>query len=196
MQLDPQTLDKAAAYRLMISLITPRPVAWVGSVRADGTDNLAPFSFFMGVSAQPPLVALSVSRGRGGGLKHTAQGLLETGELTIAIPELGELDAMHATSAPWPESEFDAVGVARAPAAKVRAPRPASARAGMECRVVQAIDLGSTHLFVAEVVWFWVDDTLWADGVIDAERFHPVARLGGELYATLGTLLTKPPARL
>jgi flavin reductase (DIM6/NTAB) family NADH-FMN oxidoreductase RutF len=196
MQLDPDTLDRAAAYRLMISAIVPRPVAWIGSVRADGTDNLAPFSYFMGVASAPPMLAVSVARGPKGSLKHTAQGLLETGELTVSIPEEAELDAMHRSSAPFAESEFDAVPVGRRPGVKVRAPRPATSRVSMECRVAHTLDLGQTHLFVAEVVLFHIDDALYVDGLVDITAFRPVARLGGEGYTTLGGLLTRPPARL
>lgn len=196
MLIDPSTLDRAAAYRLMISAIVPRPIAWIGSLRADGTDNLAPFSYFMGVASAPPMLAVSIARGRGGALKDTARGLLETGELTVSIPELAELDTMHQSSAPYAESEFDAVPVARAASVKVRAPRPATSRVSMECRVAHALDLGQTHLFVAEVVLFHVDEALLVDGLIDAAVFDPVARLGGEGYTTLGARLTRPLARV
>lgn len=194
MRIDPSSLDPATAYRLMISAIVPRPIAWVGSVRADGTDNLAPFSYFMGVASAPPMLAISVSRAHGGRLKHTAQALLETGEFTVSIPEEAELDQMHACSAAWEESEFDAVSIARAPGEKVRAPRPLSARVAMECRVAHAHDLGQTHLFVGEVLLFHVAAELLQSGTISAEGFHPVARLGGELYTTLGPLITRPRA--
>lgn len=196
MELDPTSLDKAATYRLMISAIVPRPIAWVGSVRADGVDNLAPFSYFMGVSSAPPRLAVSVSRGRGGQLKHTAQGLLETREFTVSIPELAEGEAMNATAADWVESEFDAVGIARVPGTKVRAPRPATARVSLECRVEEVLDLGQVHLFVGQVVLFHVADELLVDGRVDLSAFTPLARLAGDDYALLGERRTFVRPRL
>lgn len=196
MRIDPSSLDKAAAYRLLISAILPRPIAWIGSIGGDGRDNLAPFSYFMGVASQPPMLAVSISRGRAGALKDTARNLLDTGEFTVSIPEEAELDAMHRSSAPFPESEFDAVGIPRAASERVRAPRPATARVSFECRVVQALDLGQVHLFVGEILLAHVADALWEEGTVRLADFHPVARLGGELYTTLGQLLTRPPARL
>lgn len=196
MHVDPAALDKAAAYRLLISAIVPRPIAWVGSVGPDGRDNLAPFSYFMGVGSAPPMLAFSVARGRGGALKDTARNLLATGEFTVSAVERAQLDAMHLSSGAWEESEFDVVGLERAASVKVAAPRPALARVSFECRVVQALDLGQVHLFVGEIVWGHVDDALWKEGEVDLAAWEPVARLGGDAYATLGEILRRPAVRV
>ena len=83
MVINPAEMDALGAYKLATSLLVPRPIAWVGSRAADGTDNLAPFSYFMGVSTRPPSIAISVARGRKGVLKDTASNILET-EVVIA----------------------------------------------------------------------------------------------------------------
>lgn len=191
-----QDLDKKSAYRLMISLLLPRPIAWVGSVSAAGVDNLAPFSYFMGVSASPPMLAISVARGRDQSLKDTARNLLETGVFTVSMVEEPDLERMHRTSATWEQSEFDAVGIPRAPGQQVAAPYVAGVRVAMECRVAHTLDLGATHLFVGEVVVFHIAPDLYRDGVVDIHDYRPVARLGGDGYTTLGTLLHLPPARV
>jgi flavin reductase (DIM6/NTAB) family NADH-FMN oxidoreductase RutF len=196
MHVPADTLDRAAAYRLLISAIVPRPVAWVGSVDADGVDNLAPFSFFMGVSATPPMIAFAAARLRDGTLKHTARNIVATREFTVSIPEEDTLDDMHRTSAPFPGSEFDAVGVARAASRRVRPPRVAAARVALECRLDQAVDVGNSLLIVGEVLEFFVADALWAEGEVRLDGFQPVARLGGDAYTTLGTILHRPPARV
>lgn len=196
MEIDPASLDVAAAYRLLISAIVPRPIAWVGSRAADGTDNLAPFSYFMGVSSDPPRLAVSIARARAGALKHTAANLLETRQFSVSSVEEPDLHAMHATSAPWPGPEFEAVGVHRAECARIAAPRPASARVCLECELEHELDLGQCHLFVGRIVWAHVADELWKDGVVDITRFRPVARLGGEGYAMLGALVSLPRARV
>lgn len=194
MEIDPSALDRTAAYRLLTTALVPRPIAWVGTRSASGVDNLAPFSYFMGVSTTPLLVAFSAARLRDGTRKHTARNLLDTGVCTISIPEQADLDAMHATSAAWEGSEFDALGLPRAEGAVVGAPRPAQARVAMEGRLHQHLDLGQADLFLVEVLRFHVDDTLWKTDRVDPHAFDPVARLGGEFYASLGARHARAPA--
>ncbi len=191
---DPDAMDPAAVYQLMISAIIPRPIAWVGTRDTAGASNLAPFSYFMGVGSAPPLVAISVARARGGVLKHTARNVLDTREFSVSIPSVRDLDAMHACSAAWPESEFDAVGIAAAPGVHISAPRPASAACTLECVLHTALDLDSTHLFIGRVVQILVDDAVLQDGVIDPVRLDPIARLGGDGYAELGPRHARPRA--
>ena len=196
MEIDPHQLDKAAGYQLMISLLLPRPIAWVGSWDGEQTDNLAPFSYFMGVSALPPRVAFSVARGRAGGLKHTARNILATGEFSISMVEEGHLGPMHQSSGAWEQSEFDAVGIARAAGHRIRAPRVRDARVAMECKLVQSLDLESTHLFVGEVLLYHIAPELLKNGRVDIENYHPVARLGGDGYCMLGGRVDLPPVRV
>ena len=208
MHLLTSALDKPSAYRLLISLLIPRPIAWIGSRSADGVDNLAPFSFFMGVSAEPPLIAVSIARGRGGRLKDTARNVLETGVFSVSMVESAQLEPMHRTGADWPGPEFDAVGIGRVECAQVACARPAGARVAMECRLFKADDLGSTHLILGEIVAFHIDDALWRPdaggpgGVVGlagpevADRYDPVARLGGEGYAGLGAITSMPRVKV
>lgn len=200
MQLDPATLPRQDAYRLLTGVLVPRPIAWVATVSPDGIDNLAPFSYFMGVATTPMRVAFSVARDRDGGRKDTARNLLADGSCggacTISVPEAADLDRMHATSAPWTGSEFDAVGIARVPGTCVPVPRPAGARVSMEGRVHAHLDLGQVDLFVVDVLCVHLDDALWDGARVRAEAIEPLARLGGEMYATLGARIPRPPARV
>lgn len=59
MQLDPRTMKQESTYKLLIGCVVPRPIAWVSTVGPDGVNNLAPFSFFMGVCQEPPTIAFS-----------------------------------------------------------------------------------------------------------------------------------------
>lgn len=193
--IDPASLDKAAIYALMTEVIAPRPIAWIGTT--DGTaadrddptgDNLAPFSFFMGVSSDPPLLAVSIARGRGGALKHTARNILATGCFSVSIPSVGELDPMHATGASWPASEFEAVGVPRAAGVAIVAPRPAEAAFTMECVLHQAIDLDATHLVIGRVVGFLAQERVMDGARVVPGALHPIARLGGDAYGEIGSV--------
>ena len=187
-------LDKRTAYRLMTSLIVPRPIAWVGTRSGAGVDNLAPFSFFNGVSTQPALVSVSIARGRAGRLKDSLVNILETEVLTISIVSTSLLEKMHQTSASYPPSvsEFEAAGLTPLPAETVAAPRVADALAAMECRLHRAIDLGSVHLVIAEVLGFHVPVDSLVDGALPVLTLSPVGRLGGS-YAALGPEILLPP---
>ena len=112
-RLDAPSLGKAGNYFLMTSILVPRPIGWLGTRSAQGVDNLAPFSYFMGVSSEPALVAVSIARGRGGALKDSARNLLDNGQGTLSVVSAELLEAMHQSSAPYgPEvSEFEAAGL-------------------------------------------------------------------------------------
>lgn len=196
MQLEAARLGTLASYQLMTSLLLPRPIAWVGSWDGEKTDNLAPFSYFMGVSSTPPLLALSVARGRGGQLKHTARNILATQEFSVSMVERHQLPEMHRTGSDWPDSEFDVVGLERVAGQHIRAPRVGQARVAMECRLHTALDLNTTHLIIGEVVCFFIDDTLYKEGVVDLQNYDPIARLGGDGYAALGEIFHLPRVRI
>ena len=100
-------------YRLLTSIIVPRPIAWVGTRSVQGVDNLAPFSFFMGVSSKPPAVAISVARAGRDRLKHTARNILDTGVFTVSIPSVHHLEKVAGTAAQYPEavSELEQCGL-------------------------------------------------------------------------------------
>jgi flavin reductase (DIM6/NTAB) family NADH-FMN oxidoreductase RutF len=195
--IDPSELDRRAAYRLLTSIIIPRPIAWVGSSSLEGVDNLAPFSFFNGVSTHPPVVSISVARGRGGTLKDTTRNILETGAFSVSVVDIDRIEAMHHTSGGYRGdlSEFERVGVEAVECERIRAPRVAVAPASLECTLNRAIDLDTTHLILGDVVAIHVRQELMTDGALDPKAISVVARLGGA-YATLGDVRVLPPPSL
>ena len=193
MKIDPNALPSREAYRLMTSFLVPRPIAWVGTRSPTGVDNLAPFSYFMGISARPMLLAISVARAGKGRVKDTAMNVLATKALTISIVSEDLLDPMHRSSSRFPPevSEFEETGLTPVPGDVVAAPRPAEAPVSLECTLHQAMDLGNVHLFIAEVQHIHVRDALLRDdGTVDEDKLRPVARLGPAGYAGLGSFLT------
>jgi flavin reductase (DIM6/NTAB) family NADH-FMN oxidoreductase RutF len=189
MKIDPKELEPLAAYKLALSLIVPRPIAWVGSRSLSGVDNLAPFSYFMGVSTKPPSLAISVARGRGGVIKDTARNILDTGVFTVSMSSYAAAQQMVATSAPLePDvSEFDAAGLDAVDGELISAPRPALALASMECSLVHSHDMGSTHLLVGEVLRYHLADNIIREDakghrVVDLESLDAIGRLGGRQY--------------
>lgn len=202
MELDVAKLPSRDVYRLLTSILVPRPIAWVGSQSHDGTPNLAPFSYFMGVGSDPPAVAISVALSRGE-LKDTARNIMETGVFTVSIPSVDHVEAVATSAGGWPSSvsEFEQAGLTAVPGTWVDAPRPAEARATFECRRIHHHDVGHVRLIVGQIVGFHIDDAVvrgQADGKlrVDPDALAPLARLGGVSYSTLGDRIDKPTPKV
>jgi flavin reductase (DIM6/NTAB) family NADH-FMN oxidoreductase RutF len=203
MRIEPEQLDPLAAYKLGVSVIVPRPIAWTGTRSVAGVDNLAPFSYFMGVSTHPPSVAISIARGRRGALKDSTQNILDTGVFTVSIVPMSHADAMNQCSAPWPAdtSEFEACGLTAQLGERVAAPYPREAHVSMECRLVHTHDMGTTHLLVGEVLLYHIADSVVqiddrGDAVVDAVALQAFGRLGGQDYAPVKDIFTLSRARV
>ncbi|HZY40572.1 MAG TPA: flavin reductase family protein [Anaerolineae bacterium] len=186
----PTDLDPRDAYRLLISAVVPRPIGWASTLGADGSLNLAPFSFFNAVSNMPLTVMISVGQRRGQP-KDTLRNALETGEFVINIVDEELAAAMNITSGEWAYDvdEFDRAGLMTAPSIDVKPPRVAAAPIALECKVTQIVPVQDTTytLILGRVLRFHVrSDLLRPNGTIDASLLKPVARLSGDEYATLG----------
>jgi flavin reductase (DIM6/NTAB) family NADH-FMN oxidoreductase RutF len=175
----------------MTSLITPRPIAWVSTIDAEGRTNLAPFSFFNGVTSAPPTLLFVPVNLRDGAKKDTVLNLEAVPECVVNIVPHGLAEKMNACAARLPhgESEFAAFGIAEAASVEVRPPRVAEAPAAFECRVRQIVPVGegagAANVVICDIVRMHVrDDVLGEDGAVDAARLDAVGRLGGEAYAT------------
>jgi flavin reductase (DIM6/NTAB) family NADH-FMN oxidoreductase RutF len=188
MELDPQTMKSESTYKLLIGCVVPRPIAWVSTVGADGVNNLAPFSFFMGVCGDPPTIAFS-SGPRAKDHKDTVRNAEHTGDFVVNIVDDDRAEAMNLSSGEYPAGvdEFALTGLTAAPGVKVRAPRVVEAPVSLECRVAQVIPVGrGPHsLVLGEIVYFHVRDDVYeaATGRIDVARLKPIGRLAGHQYS-------------
>lgn len=193
MDIDPQALSLTAVYKLLIGCVVPRPIAWVSTVDAAGVRNVAPFSYFMAITHNPPTVAFS-SGPRGGesgsprGEKDTLRNVQATGEFVVNVVDDALAEQMNLTSGDYPPEvdEFALAGLTAVPGVKVKVPRVGEAPISMECRLVQVIPIGRApqHLVLGEIVHFHLRDDVYdpASGRIDMHRLHPVGRLAGNLY--------------
>ena len=192
----PDELPPRDAYRLMLSVVAPRPIAWVSTIGADGTLNLAPFSFFNGVSAQPPVVSVAIGPRRGGGDKDTIANVRSTGELVVNVVSEAMAEAMVKTSGDYEADvdEFDLAGFAKVPSDAVKPFRVKESPLAFECGVLQIVRVGepATSLILAEVLVVHAADEILTDGLPDAQKFRPLARLGGIAYARLGDRIEIP----
>ncbi len=167
---DFETLDSKSAYKLMTSLIVPRPIAWVTTRSKAGVVNAAPFSFFNAVGATPPTIVLGLAL-REGKLKDTTQNLMDSGELVVHVVTEPLAEAMNLSSADAPPevSEAELAGLELLPCTKVSVPRIAASPAAFECRTTHILDIGAgQRLIVAQIVAAHIHD----DAFEDRERLH------------------------
>jgi flavin reductase (DIM6/NTAB) family NADH-FMN oxidoreductase RutF len=203
MLVDFTTLEPRLAYGWMSGLITPRPIAWVSTISADGRTNLAPFSFFNGVTSNPPTLLFSAVNNRGGVKKDTIRNIEAVPEFVVNIVPYALAEPMNACAAllPHGESEFDAFNIAAAPSSKVRPPRVALAPAAFECVLDRIILVGegsgAANLVLGRIVALHVSESvLGADGGVDAARLDTIGRLAGDDYVTTRERFTvKRPGR-
>ena len=190
-------IDAKLRYKLMTASIIPRPVALVTSLDKDGNANAAPYSFFNGMSEDPPLIVLGLKRRDSGPKKDTARNIEETGEFVVNIVNWDMHQGMLVTAADFSEGvdEIPLAGFTTATCDLVKPPRIAEAPVSFECRKFVTVQAGiDREIAIGEVVAMHVKDELW-----DAEREYinwqgdlPIARLWGTLYARLGSPVEGP----
>jgi len=187
---DPQNTNQRLIYHLLSSVITPRPIALVSSVDAEGNQNLAPFSFFNMVSVNPPILVFSpLSRMRNNTSKDTLNNAKITKEVVINILGFDHIGQVSLAGGEYESSvnEFDKAGFNTEKSIKVAPPRVKEAIASFECKVNDIIsfgpDGGAGNLIVCEVVLaHFQDDILDTDGHVMIGSFTPVGRLGKSYY--------------
>jgi flavin reductase (DIM6/NTAB) family NADH-FMN oxidoreductase RutF len=203
MELDAEKLDSGDAYRLMNSIIIPRPIAWVSTVSKEGRANLAPFSYFNGVGSEPPALSVSVANRDDGSPKDTLRNIQDTLEFVVNAVPRRLAEAMNATSAELPhgESEFAGSGLTEVASVSVRPPGVAESPVRMECRLIQVVPVGEANVVIGRILRFHVDEGILASArpgkppTVDAEKLDPLARLGGTDYARIAERFSMPRPR-
>jgi flavin reductase (DIM6/NTAB) family NADH-FMN oxidoreductase RutF len=197
MILDPRAISPGALYRFMIRVIVPRPIAFVSTVSKDGRFNVAPFSFFNGISSNPPLLGISINR-RAGQPKDTFRNIQDTDEFVVNVVPEALAERMVRTSGDWPEDvdEFKLTGLTPVPSDLVKPPRVGESPVNIECRLYRVVELGATFFVVGQIVRAHVDDAVLTDGEVDPVKLRPVGRLGGDGYSIVRDvlLLARPRA--
>ena len=183
MNFDFSQLAAADAFKLLSSVVVPRPIAWVVSQSATGDINAAPFSFFNVVSSDPPIVALGIGP-RGGQLKDTSRNILDTREFVINLVSAELAEQMNRTSLDYHAdvNELVRAGLTTEPSKTVAPPRIAQSPAALECKVWQVIEAAPQRVIVlARVVGMYLRD----DALLNRDRFYvdpPALRLLGRMH--------------
>jgi flavin reductase (DIM6/NTAB) family NADH-FMN oxidoreductase RutF len=183
---DPAELKGSAFYRLLTAVVVPRPIAWVSTTSAAGTDNLAPHSFFTVSSVNPPIVQFT-SVGR----KDSVRNAEETGQFVVNLAPEHLVEQINATATEFPRgvSEFDEVGIAREPSLRVKPPRVAASPVALECELHSMLRFGDATVVFGRVLHAAVSDAVLVDGHPEVDRLRPLSRLGKNEWGTIGDLL-------
>ena len=196
-------LPKRDRYKLVVSTIVPRPIAWLVTQDAEGRNNAAPYSFFNVLSNDPVVVGIGVgARGMGGEegteLKDTMANIRATGEFTLCLVSESTAAAMNATGADYPPgvNELAMAGLTTATSERVRVPRIAESPVALECRLWQTVPIGTHNLVLGEVLAVHVRDEFMLDPArlyVDTPRLGLVGRMhGGGWYARTTDLFDMP----
>ncbi|MEP1962057.1 flavin reductase family protein [Tateyamaria sp.] len=173
------------------AVVTPRPIAWVSTRGADGSDNLAPYSFFNGVAYTPPQVMFASTGAKDDrdGTKDSVANIRDTGMFCVNIVEEAMKDAMNQTSGPWEAStdEFDLANIEKSECSEINCARVATAPASMECKVTQIVKIeGEFNVVVfGEVIGMHLRDNCIVDGIFDVLTYKPLTRLGYRDYSVV-----------
>jgi flavin reductase (DIM6/NTAB) family NADH-FMN oxidoreductase RutF len=182
LEFDPAALAERERYFLLTSVVVPRPIAWVSTLDADGTRNLAPYSYFNACSATPPIVHFTSTTSR-----DSIANVRATGEFVINIVSEDLAEAMRISSAALHSGadEFAVAGLETAPSRTVAPPRVARAKVALECRLRDILEMGEGTIAFGDVLHVHVERSVWRDGRVDPTLLRPVGRLSGRDYTTV-----------
>ena len=171
------------------AIVAPRPIGWISTVDQEGRNNLAPYSYFNGISTRPPMVAFA-SESR----KDSARNAMASGEFVCNLATKALAEAMNISSAAVQPGldEFALAKLATAPCRLVRPLRVAASPAALECKVTDVLQLRDldgretdVFLTIGQVVGVHIDERYLSDSLFDTARAMPLARCGYNDYAVV-----------
>jgi flavin reductase (DIM6/NTAB) family NADH-FMN oxidoreductase RutF len=195
---DPSEHDAAHRQGMLSQLINPRPIAMITTENADGTTNVAPYSYYLPITGDPMLIGVTVGahRADGGGPKDTWVNIERTGEFVVNVTTAALREHIETSAMEFPPavSELEETGWTTMPSVKVDAPSLVESPGHLECRVHQVIELGAepvvhsaVHLVIAEVVWATIDDSVCTpDHRVDPVGIATVGRMGFPWFVQAG----------
>jgi flavin reductase (DIM6/NTAB) family NADH-FMN oxidoreductase RutF len=206
MEISPETLPWNSIYKIMIGSILPRPIGWISSLDPAGCVNLAPFSFFNAICANPPHVLFCpMIRSTDRAEKDTLRNVRQTGEFVVNIVTEELATRMNMTSAEVPAEvdEFFLANLEKMPSVAVKPPRVAESPVHFECRVAQILDFGDQpgagSIVIGRVVHLHVTErVLMGEDKIDLAQLKPIGRLAGMAYTRVNDIfeMQRPPSQI
>ena len=180
-------------YKLLIGIVVPRPIAFVTSCDDHGRVNAAPFSFFNVFSDDPAQIVLGLQHNSDGTPKDTTRNLKAGRSFTVNMVDEALAETMNACAMDFPAEfgEIEALGIETSPGVLTNVPRIAAAPMALECRATLSLAFSpSRELMIGEVLGVIARHDLidLARMHVNAERYRPIGRLAGNMYAKQGEL--------
>jgi flavin reductase (DIM6/NTAB) family NADH-FMN oxidoreductase RutF len=181
MELDLEGKHASRAYAMLVSLITPRPIAWVTTLDENGAINAAPFSFFNALGGNPPIIGFAPGDRGDGSPKDTARNIRRTHEFVVNLVDEATAEAMNQTAAsvPYGVSELENAGLTAVASSVVGPPRIGEAPASLECTEWGTLQIGGNRVVIGLVRRLHVRDALIEPDKlrIRTEHFHVIGRM-------------------
>ncbi len=199
MQYATKELTPHERYKLLISFVLPRPIAWLTTIGPTGVVNAAPFSFFNVFAEDPPLVMVAVNKRPDGRLKDTWVNIERTREFVVNLTDEPLARAMHDSSGDFPPDvgEPNYLGLKLASSVDIKPPRLADAPWSLECRIWQVLTVkDDRQLIIGEGVRFHVRDELWDAKAmrVHMDKYHPIGRMFADRYCRTDDRVVFPAA--
>ena len=185
-EVDFEQITSYQRYKLMASLIVPRPIALVTTLGSNGVANAAPFSMFNMIGEDPPILMISINRLADGRLKDTAANILHNGEFVVHMSDEPIARKMHDCGDQFPSdvSELTEVGLTAVPSHTVAPPRIQESPVAFECVLHEKLETPRRYVFIGRIRWLAA-----RDGLVDTEawrvnlrEYSPIARFGASFY--------------
>jgi flavin reductase (DIM6/NTAB) family NADH-FMN oxidoreductase RutF len=160
MEIDVLGQHSSRAYKLLASVVVPRPIAWVTSLDQQRRVNAAPFSFFNLMGASPPILAFNVGDLADGSPKDTRANIEATKEFVVNLVHRDIAEKMNIGAVDFPAgmSELQAAGLTTAQSVKIAVPRIVESRVQMECTLAEVVRIGGNHIIIGKIVYLHIDD--------------------------------------
>ena len=185
MLFDFETLPARDRYKLLVSTVVPRPIAWVVSQDAQGLVNAAPYSFFNAFGDDPAVIAIGCGPRAPGVPKDTLANIRATGQFVVCLVPEAQVEAMVVTAADFPQGtdELDIAGLTKIASTRVAPPRIAESPVAMECETFQLVEAGRHTIVIGKVLAMHVRD----DAVMSVEKSYidtPKLELVGRMHGS------------
>ncbi len=183
MEFDVSTMKAHLRYNLLISLITPRPIAFISTLSDKGIPNAAPFSFFNLMGNDPPIVAIGIGKDetRKNNLKDSGYNIQQTKEFVINIVNERVLEQMNLTAIDFPPEvdEYEIAGLTKLPSIRVKPPRIAESPANLECRLASTVEIGNTRIVLGEIIYLHIKKEFLdqENQTVHTDLISPVGRM-------------------
>lgn len=164
------------------NMLYPLPVVMVSAADKEGRDDIITVAWTGTVCTNPPMVSISIRPER-----YSYHMIRETGEFVINLTteELAFATDYCGVKSGRDVDKFKETGLTREKAEKVKAPMIAEAPVSIECKVKEIRELGSHHMFIAQVAAVHADEKYMDEkNRFDLNRARPIVYSHGEYLGT------------